>query len=111
MKAFIAIGLALVPEMKKLRKPIHFALSYDEEVGCLGAPRMISQMADRLPPPEAVIVGEPTSMAVVNGNKGVVVLRTTIKGYETHSSQTNRGVSAVMTAAKLVTYLNDMEQA
>ena len=109
MKAFIAIGLALVPEMKKLRKPIHFALSYDEEVGCLGAPRMINQMADRLPPPEAVIVGEPTSMAVVNGNKGVVVLRTTIKGYETHSSQTNRGVSAVMTAAKLVTYLNDME--
>ena len=109
MKAFIAIGLALIPEMKKLKKPIHFALSYDEEVGCLGAPRMIRQMSNKLPLPEAVIVGEPTSMAVVNGNKGVVVLRTTVKGYETHSSQTNRGVSAVMTAAKLVTYLNEME--
>ena len=108
MKAFIAIGLALVPEMRKLKKPIHFALSYDEEVGCLGAPRMVRQMTERLPPPAAVIIGEPTSMDAVNGNKGVVALRTTVRGYETHSSQTNRGVSAVMTAARLVTYLNDM---
>ena len=77
MKAFIAIGLALVPEMRQLNKPIHFALSYDEEVGCLGAPRMVRQMAERLPPTAAVIIGAPTSMGAVYGNKGVVTLRTT----------------------------------
>ncbi|GIT47670.1 MAG: hypothetical protein Ct9H300mP13_4660 [Gammaproteobacteria bacterium] len=70
MKAFIAIGLALVPEMGKLNKPIHFALSYDEEVGCLGAPRMVRQMAERLPPPAAVIIGEPTSMGAVTVTRG-----------------------------------------
>jgi acetylornithine deacetylase len=110
MKAFLGIGLALVPEMKRLKKPIHFALSYDEEVGCLGAPRMVRQIAERLPPLHAVIIGEPTSMGAVNGNKGMVGLRTTVGGYETHSSQTNRGVSAVMTAARLVTHLNEMAE-
>ncbi|MFO1350700.1 MAG: acetylornithine deacetylase [Gammaproteobacteria bacterium] len=110
MKSFIAIGLALVPEMNKLRKPIHFALSYDEEVGCQGAPRMIREIAARLPRPAAVVVGEPTSMKVVTAHKGITVLKTTVTGYEAHSSQVHRGVSAVMTAARLITYLDDLAQ-
>ncbi len=107
MKAFIAAALVALPRMKSLRRPIHLALSYDEEVGCLGAPRMIDRIAAELPPCRAAIVGEPTGMQSVCAHKGIVALRTRVTGYETHSSQTHRGVSAVMIAARLVTFLDD----
>ncbi|MDX1736949.1 MAG: acetylornithine deacetylase [Alphaproteobacteria bacterium] len=110
MKSFYAIALAMVPDMLKrgLKAPIHFALSYDEEVGCTGAPSMIKELADVLPRPRAVIVGEPTNMGIVNAHKGVNGFLTTVTGHEAHSSQVHRGVSAVMTAARLITYLEDM---
>ncbi len=108
MKGFIGTALALVPEMHSLRKPIHLALSYDEEIGCKGAPSMIKEIAEKLPRPEAVIVGEPTKMKAITGHKGMVTLSTSVYGLEAHSSQTHRGVSAVMTAAKLVEKLNSM---
>jgi len=110
MKSFLAIGLALVPVMleKNLQKPIHFALSYDEEIGCFGAPAMINEMAEVLPHPMAVIVGEPTSMRIINAHKGIGSYTTTVTGHEAHSSQIDRGVSGVMTAARLVTFLEDM---
>ncbi|MBV6271314.1 acetylornithine deacetylase [Alcaligenaceae bacterium CGII-47] len=110
MKSFLAIALAMVPDMQKrnLQRPIHFALSYDEEVGCLGAPAMIDRMKADIPKPSAVIIGEPTSMRPVMAHKGLAVLRTTVIGHEAHSSQIQRGVSAVMTAAKLITYLEGM---
>lgn len=110
MKSFSAIGLSLVPEMleRGLKKPIHFALSYDEEVGCAGAPSMIREMADIIPAPRAVIVGEPTMMEVVNAHKGINGFRTTVTGLEAHSSKIHKGVSAVMTAAELVCHLNRM---
>mgnify|MGYP001209604923 CR=1 FL=1 len=110
MKSFIAVGLALVPEMleKGLKRPIHFALSYDEEVGCVGAPDMIERMAAELPASKAVIVGEPTSMSVVNAHKGMIGCETVVTGYEAHSSQTHRGVSAVMNAARLITFIDEM---
>ncbi|MCH9675860.1 MAG: acetylornithine deacetylase [Gammaproteobacteria bacterium] len=110
MKSFSAVGLALVPEMlkAKIKRPIHFALSYDEEIGCVGAPDMIEKMSAELPPIQAVIVGEPTSMDVVNAHKGNAVLETIVTGHEAHSSQTHRGVSAVMTAARLITFIDDM---
>lgn len=107
MKSFIAIALALVPEMKQLRKPIHFAFSYDEEVGCQGAPRLIRAMTERLPRPAAVIIGEPTSMQPVTAHKGITCVKTVVTGHEAHSSQTHRGVSAVMTAARLIGWLDD----
>ena len=110
MKGFIGIALSLVPQMQALRKPIHFALSYDEEVGCLGAPDMIEVIRNELPEPAGVIVGEPTSMAAVTAHKGIVGLRTMVRGYEAHSSQTHRGVSAVMTAARLVSHLERVAQ-
>ncbi|MGK0169975.1 MAG: acetylornithine deacetylase [Gammaproteobacteria bacterium] len=110
MKGFIAVGLALVPEMvaRGLRRPIHFALSYDEEIGCMGAPDMITEMAKELPPSRAVIVGEPTSMKVVNAHKGMFGMETVVTGYEAHSSQTHRGVSAVMNAARLISFIDEM---
>lgn len=110
MKSFPAVALALLPEMLEagLKRPLHLALSYDEEVGCLGAPAMIERMVRELPRPGAVIVGEPTSMRVVLAHKGCYVLRTTVTGHEVHSSQIDRGVSAVMTAARLVSFIADM---
>lgn len=113
MKSFSAIALSLVPEMLEagLKRPVIFALSYDEEVGCLGAPRMIAEIADKLPKPQAVIVGEPTGMKVINGHKGIGSFRVTVTGYTTHSSQTERGVSAVEAAAKLIAKIADMRGA
>ena len=110
MKSFHAVALALLPEMlgRKLQRPIHLALSYDEEIGCLGAPRMIERIASELPRSRAVLVGEPTSMCVVNAHKSLTGLETVVTGHEAHSSQTHRGVSAVMTAARLIAFLEDM---
>lgn len=113
MKAFSAIALALVPEMvaANLKRPIHLALSYDEEVGCLGAPSMIAEMAGRIAPPSAVIVGEPTDMKVVTGQKTTFSFFTRVTGKSVHSSQVNRGVSAVVVGCRLVAYLDDMLRA
>ncbi len=112
MKSFSAIALSLIPEMLSadLKKPIILALSYDEEVGCIGAPRMIQRIRDDLPAPSAVIVGEPTMMKVVNGHKGIASFRTQITGFTTHSSQTDRGVSAVENAAKLIVKIAKMRE-
>lgn len=109
MKAFQAITLALVPEMLDagLKRPIHLALSYDEEVGCLGASDMIRDLRARAPAPAAVIVGEPTTMQVVTQHKGVLGLCTHVTGYEVHSSLMHTGVSAVANAARLVAWLDD----
>ena len=112
MKGFIAIALALVPDMlaARMKQPIHLALSYDEEVGCVGAPDMIDAIMRELPRPRAVIVGEPTGMAPVNAHKGVTIVETVVTGHEAHSSQTHRGVSAVMNAARLIHHLDEMAQ-
>lgn len=110
MKSFSAVALSLVPEMKAagLKRPVIFALSYDEEIGLLGAPHMIAEIKDRLPAPSAVIVGEPTMMKVIDGHKGIASFETKVTGYTTHSSQTDRGVSAVEAAAKLIAKLSEM---
>lgn len=112
MKSFSAVALSLVPEMKAagLKRPLIFALSYDEEIGLLGAPHMIAEIRGKLPAPEAVIVGEPTMMKVIDGHKGIASFRTTVTGYTTHSSQPDRGVSAVEAAAKLIAIIADMRE-
>lgn len=112
MKAFLAIALAAVEDMVKagLKRPIHFALSYDEEVGCVGVPSLIKLINAELPKPAAVVVGEPTEMKVVTAHKGVTGVRTVVTGHEAHSSQPHRGVSAVMVAAELIEYLRAMSE-
>lgn len=104
MKGFIAAGLSRVPAMLAagLKRPIHFALSYDEEVGLLGAPSLIEALMASVPRPDLVIVGEPTGMRVVDRHKGIMGLRTTVLGHEAHSSQIHLGVSANMVATKLM---------
>ncbi|MES1156871.1 MAG: acetylornithine deacetylase [Alphaproteobacteria bacterium] len=111
MKSFSAIALAHLDEMlaAPLKRPIILALSYDEEVGCLGAPAMIEKLrAGAVPAPSAVIVGEPTDMKVVSGHKGVRGFIIEVEGREAHSSQTDQGVSAVMEALKLMNLVVEM---
>ncbi len=112
MKGFLALALAAAPELAKasLTRPVHLAFSYDEEVGCLGAPSMIEVLARDLPRPRAVIVGEPTNMEAVRGHKGITVYTVTVTGREAHSSLTHLGVSAVMAAIKLMALLSDLSQ-
>lgn len=109
MKGFAALMLALVPDMKRapLKRPIHLALSYDEEVGCFGAPPMIASLLNEGPRPETVIVGEPSGMKVITGHKGTGILRITVRGHPVHSSQWDRGVSAIATAARIIAWLDD----
>ncbi|ASK89374.1 acetylornithine deacetylase [Sphingorhabdus sp. SMR4y] len=102
MKGFIALALAAVPLFRKSAKPVHLAFSYDEEVGCLGAPAMIEEMAEKLPKPALAIIGEPTMMKVVSGHKGITVHEVEILGHEAHSSLTHLGLSANMVAVELM---------
>ena len=110
MKSFIATALALVPEMtaRKLATPIHLAFSYDEEVGCLGAPHMIAALGRELPRPALAIVGEPTGMRVVNAHKGITVIATRVVGRDAHSSAPTLGASAIAAAAELVHELDSI---
>jgi acetylornithine deacetylase len=107
MKGFLALSLAAAPELAKTaRKPVHLAFSYDEEIGCLGAPEMIDVIRRELPTPSVVVVGEPTNMEAVNGHKGIATFHVTVTGRECHSSQPHLGVSAVMEAVTLMGSLN-----
>ena len=107
MKSFIAIALALVPEFLAagLKRPFHLAISYDEEVGCFGAPGLIAELGAHLPAPALVIIGEPTSMQIATAHKGCYVYRTRVTGREAHSAQPHLGASAITTAAELTGFL------
>ena len=113
MKGFIAAGLALVPEFLALprSKPLHFALSYDEEVGCVGAPIMLEQLKLQGQRFDGCIVGEPTSMQPVVAHKGINVWRCRVHGKAAHSSLTPRGSNAIEYAARLICHIRDLADA
>lgn len=112
MKTFLALALAHVDEAKAapLKRPLILAFSYDEEIGCFGAPGLIADIAALYPRPAAVIVGEPTSMKVLSGHKGVATVLVTVQGREAHSSQPHRGVSANAEALKLMQFVLRMSE-
>lgn len=112
MKSFSAIGLAHVPKFLEagLKVPIHFALSYDEEVGCLGVHSMIDHIGTLAVRPKAVIVGEPTDMKVVNAHKGCVTINTKVRGLEAHSSAIQLGVNSIYHAAELVGFIQALAE-
>ena len=91
-----------------LTRPLHIALSYDEEVGCTGVGGMIRDITENLPPPDMVIVGEPTQMRIVNGHKGCFIFETRITGQAAHSSQPHHGGNAIMAAGRLIAFLAEM---
>lgn len=110
MKSFLAVSLAHVDAAlaAPLKAPLILAFSYDEEIGCLGAPSMIAELAALDARPSAVIVGEPTSMKVVSAHKGVRSFIVEVIGREAHSSLPGAGVSAIMEAMKLMQLVLDM---
>jgi acetylornithine deacetylase len=107
MKSFSAIGLAFVPEFLRrgLERPLHFSLSYDEEVGCVGVRRLITDIVRRGVKPAGCVVGEPTGMRLVVAHKGKKSYRCRVRGHEAHSSLTPRGVNAINIACEIVTFL------
>ncbi|MEL7540502.1 MAG: acetylornithine deacetylase [Pseudomonadota bacterium] len=112
MKGFIALCLAYAPAFAKLDldRPVHFAFSFDEEVGCQGAPLMIDQMVADGARPDAVWVGEPTLWQVVSGHKGIMLTEVVVTGKEAHSSLPALGVSANGEAVDLMGLLRELER-
>ncbi|MFN3663589.1 acetylornithine deacetylase [Yoonia sp.] len=111
MKGFDALALWAMGQaaMRGIKRPLQIALSYDEEVGCTGAPPMIDHMVSHgLPRADCVIVGEPSMMKIVTSHKGAVGYRIHVRGFEVHSSLAPTGVSAIMMAAKLIDWANQV---
>lgn len=110
MKGFLAVVLAAVPRMLDagLRRPVILALSYDEEIGTVGAPSLVDRLVEALPRPEAVVIGEPTSMEVVTAHKGVRAFTTIVDGQDAHSSQPQKAANAVAAAARIATFIDDL---
>jgi acetylornithine deacetylase len=109
MKSFIAIALAFVPRFleRGLKTPVHLAFSYDEEVGHLGAKRLVEIVKDMPVKPAMCIVGEPTSLGVIIGHKGKKKVRAHVRGHEAHSSLTHEGVNAIEYAARLIAFIQE----
>lgn len=113
MKGFIACALAYAEQFAAgdLKRPVHFAFSFDEEVGCLGAPALIEEIMQQSPKPSIVVVGEPTEMKVVSAHKGLFSVRVALTGHEAHSSLVYDGACAVTHAVPLMQYLYESAQA
>lgn len=110
MKGFIALALAMAPDFAaaKLRRPVHYCLSYDEEVGCIGVPSLIAKLSKELPRPALAIIGEPTEMQIVNSHKGICGFRTTVTGLEAHSSRIPYAVSAIFHAVDIIGFIQKL---
>ncbi len=110
MKSYLAVALAMTPRFlaADLRAPVHLALSYDEEVGCIGVRGLLADLAANGIAPAGCVVGEPTSMQVVVAQKGMHVYRCRVRGREAHSALTPQGVNAIEYAAKLIVHVRAM---
>lgn len=113
MKGFDALAIAALVAAKSapLARPLRIALSYDEELGCEGCIGMVEEMTGTLPPASAVVVGEPSLMKAVTGHKGGTIFHVLFQGVPVHSSIMHTGVNAIMEAAKLITWANEMNAA
>ncbi|MFP3678202.1 acetylornithine deacetylase [Pseudomonas sp. SIMBA_041] len=110
MKGYIACVLALVPSLVQatLRVPVHIALSYDEEVGCLGVRSLLAELQQRPVKPMLCIIGEPTELKPVLGHKGKLAMRCDVHGQACHSAYAPQGVNAIEYAAELMGELGRM---
>jgi acetylornithine deacetylase len=111
MKGFLACCLANLEEIQRLdlKKPIYLAFSYDEEIGCLAAPALAKSILETYEErPAYAIIGEPTMMQTVTGQKGICVIETIVNGSAGHSSRILQEVSAVHVAARLICHLENM---
>ena len=112
MKSFIGLAVAQVPAWLEADLPfaVHLAFSYDEEVGCFGAPRLIADLRERGVKPLACVVGEPTGMVPALAHKGVHRWRCCVRGHAAHSSLTPSGVNAIEVGARVIGKLTGMAE-
>ena len=112
MKGFIACVLERVPEMvaASLTTPIHIALSYDEEVGCIGVRRLLDLMEKMPVVPSMAIIGEPTNMEIVVAHKGKRGIRVNVRGASAHSAYPTEGVNAIEVVAQLIAHISEVQQ-
>ncbi len=112
MKGFIACVLAAVPHFlaQPLAQPLHLAISYDEEVGCLGVRTLLDALSRRPEKPDICLIGEPTELKPVVGHKGKLAVRCEVQGAACHSAYAPQGVNAIEYAAKLIHHLTLMGQ-
>lgn len=112
MKGFIACALAAAPQIlqRKTGRPLHLALSYDEEVGCMGVRGLLADLAERNIQPAACVVGEPTLMQIVIAHKGYRLMRCCVRGKEVHSSLTPNGLNAIEYSARIVAEIQSMAE-
>jgi acetylornithine deacetylase len=114
MKGFIGIALTQAPKFiaalneNRLDAPLHYALSYDEEVGCLGVRGLIRDLEENAIRPAGCVVGEPTSMQPIIAHKGTHRFRCAVHGREAHSSYVTHGVNAIEYAARLVVFIRQV---
>jgi acetylornithine deacetylase len=114
MKGFIGIALTQAPKFiaalnaNRLEAPLHYALSYDEEVGCLGVRGLIRDLQENAIRPAGCVVGEPTSMQPIIAHKGTHRFRCSVHGREAHSSYVTHGVNAIEYAARLVVFIRQI---
>ncbi|MGH1427888.1 MAG: acetylornithine deacetylase [Arenicella sp.] len=112
MKGFVSVLLAKAPAFAsaKLNKPVHFALSYDEEVGCLGVKGLLNDLGHLKIQPSGCIIGEPTEMKVITAHKGKRAYRCNIHGKEAHSSIAPKAVNAIHYAANLINHIDEVSK-
>ena len=110
MKGYLASVLAAVPVFlaSDLRRPVHLALSYDEEVGCLGVRSLLELLPQRIPAPALCLIGEPTELKPVLGHKGKLAMRCHVHGAACHSAYAPYGVNAIEQAARLIGRLGEI---
>ncbi|WP_375688128.1 acetylornithine deacetylase [Pseudooceanicola sp. LIPI14-2-Ac024] len=113
MKGFIAACIAMAPTFaaRQLTRPVHFAFTHDEEIGCLGAQGLARILREREARPDLAIVGEPTLMRIIEGHKGCCEYKVTFTGQEGHGSRPDLGVNASEYAARYVTRLLELREA
>jgi len=111
MKGFIAAAVAMAPRFAQARRnrPLHFAFTYDEEVGCIGAGHLVRSLGALGIKPSVAIIGEPTQMRIIEGHKGCYEYTTRFQGLEGHGSAPDLGVNAVEYAARYVSFLLDLK--
>jgi len=113
MKGFLATVLAAVPAMAaaELARPIQLALTFDEELGTIGAPSVVDGLLARFPRPDVVLIGEPTLMEVVNAHKGVRAFLVTATGKDGHSSQPHLAANAITAITRIAGRIADLAEA
>ncbi len=113
MKGFIAAAVSMAPHLAEMvrSRPVHFAFTYEEEIGCIGAQALVDSLQAKGIKPSVAIIGEPTEMRIIEGHKGCCEYTTRFEGLAGHGSAPDAGVNAVEYAVRYVARLMELREA